>query len=129
MNKSPVTPPRLSRWIWVLLAFGFVLTMLFGFRLMRSFGRVRTFRHQPGVINVDGIRPWMTVPFLSRAFNIPKDYLYQQVKVPASGSDQKSLGELNREYFPGQPEVVLQAIKEGILLYQQTPLPQMSPAP
>jgi hypothetical protein len=121
---NPVPPKSSDRWLWFLLAVGIILTVIFGYRALHSFMRVRMTRLQPGSTDVEAIRPWMTVPFLSRTFNVPKDYLYQQINVPPAGSDPKSLFELEREYFPKQPGVVIEKIKAVIRGYLLTPPPR-----
>jgi hypothetical protein len=115
---------KTNRWIWVLLTVGIVLTAIFGFRAVRSFAQVRLTGLQPGTTDVGAIRGWMTIPYISKAFGVPADYLYQQINVPAPGSAAKSLGDLSREFFPGQPGVILQKVKAAIQSYQATSQPQ-----
>jgi hypothetical protein len=73
----------------------------------------------PGTTDVNAIRGWMTIPYIARVYDVPKDYLYPQIGVPFSGNDEKSLGDLNREYFRAQPGVVLQKVKDAISLYKK----------
>jgi hypothetical protein len=111
---------KTNRWVWVLVILGILLTIFFGFRAVRSFAQVRLTGLQPGTTDVGAIRGWMTIPYISKAFGVPSDYLYQQINVPASGSNAKSLGDLSREFFPGQPGVILQKVKDAIHSYQAT---------
>jgi hypothetical protein len=123
--KEPIPDSqKTNRWIWVLLTVGIVLTAIFGFRAVRSFAQVRLTGLQPGTTDVGAIRGWMTIPYISKAFGVPSDYLYQQINVPASGSDAKNLGDLSREFFPGQPGVILQKVKAAIQSYQSTSQPK-----
>lgn len=115
---------KTNRWIWVLLTVGIVLTAFFGFRAVRSFAQVRLTGLQPGTTDVGAIRGWMTIPYISKAYGVPSDYLYQQINVPPSGNDAKNLGDLSREFFPGQPGVILQKVKDAIHAYQVTSQPK-----
>jgi hypothetical protein len=123
--RAPIpASQKTNRWIWVLLIFGIVLTAIFGFRAVRSFAQVRLTGLQPGTTDVGAIRGWMTIPYISKAYGVPSDYLYQQINVPASGSDAKNLGDLSREFFPGQPGVILQKVKDAIHSYHATSQPK-----
>jgi hypothetical protein len=123
--KEPIpASQKTNRWIWVLLTVGIVLTAIFGFRAVRSFAQVRLTGLQPGTTDVGAVRGWMTIPYISKAYGVPSDYLYQQINVPASGSDAKNLGDLSREFFPGQPGVILQKVKDAIHSYQATSQPK-----
>ena len=124
MIDSIVVPKKTHRWIWIALAIGLFLTIFFGFRAVRSFAQIRLTGLQPGTTDVGAIRGWMTIPYISKAYNVPSDYLYQQINVPTSGNDAKNLGDLSREFFPGQPGVILQKVKDAIHSYQATSQPK-----
>ena len=124
MRETIPASQKTNRWIWVLLTVGIVLTTIFGFRAVRSFAQVQLTGLQPGTTDVGAIRGWMTIPYISKAYGVPSNYLYQQINVPASGSDAKNLGDLSREFFQGQPGVILQKVKAAIHSYQATSQPK-----
>jgi hypothetical protein len=126
MNDSIPVSPKINRWVWVLVIFGIVLTIFFGFRTVRTFAQVRLTGLQPGTTDVNAIRGWMTIPYLAKIYGVPQEYLYQQLNVPASGSNEKSLADLNKEFFSSQPGAALQKVKDAILAYKLTPTPQSS---
>jgi hypothetical protein len=103
----------------VLLTVGILLSAFFGLRAARSLARLHQDGLRPGETDVNAIRGWMTVPYIAKVYHVPPDYLYQQIGVPPAGNNAKSLGDLNREYFFGQPGVVLQKVKDAILRYQK----------
>lgn len=94
----PVSP-KINRWIWVLVILGIALTIFFGFRTVRTFAQVQLTGLQPGTTDVNAIRGWMTIPYLAKIYGVPQDYLYRQLNVPTSGRNEKSLADLNKEYF------------------------------
>ncbi|HLO29442.1 MAG TPA: hypothetical protein VK249_09925 [Anaerolineales bacterium] len=109
-----------------LIILGIVIVGLFGLRTMRAFrqfhghgrppppGRVET--------DVEKIQDWMTIPFISRTYLVPDRMLFKAVGVPENGNRQKSLKELNDEYYPQADGVVLEKIKATILT-RQPPAP------
>jgi hypothetical protein len=68
----------------------------------------------------------MTIPYLAKIYGVPQDYLYRQLNVPASDSNEKSLADLNKEYFSSQPGAALQKVKDAIRTYKLTPTPESS---
>ena len=103
----------------VLLIAGILLSAFFGLRAVHSFAHLRQDGFHPGNPDVNTIRGWMTVPYIARVYRVSPDYLYQQIGIPITGNDGKSLVDLNREYFPGQPGVVLQKVKDAIFFYKR----------
>jgi hypothetical protein len=124
MNDSIRVSPKINSWVWVLVIVGVILTAFFGFRTVRAFAQVRLTGLQPGAKDVNAIRGWMTIPYLTKIYGVPQDYLYQQLNVPISGSNEKSLADLNKEYFSSQPGAALQKVKDAILVYKLTQTPQ-----
>ena len=114
MNNTIRGSSKINRWVLIPLVLGVVLTVVFGFRAFRSFAQVQLTSLKPGTTDVEAIRGWMTIPYISKMYCVPADYLYKQIDLPPSGNDQKSLAALNQEYFLGQPGAILPKIKDAI---------------
>ena len=120
MNQaSRSTPSRKERIIVIgLVVLGLILVIFFGLRTVRSYVRIHETGLHPGATNVEAIHGWMTVPYIARAYNVPPDYIFKQIGLPPEGNQRKSLSRLNREYAPGQPGKILEAVKRAITQYQ-----------
>jgi hypothetical protein len=122
MAPSDKRVPSRSRWeqrLTVgLIILGLVLIGFFGFRAMRSFLRLQLTGLEPGVTDVELIRGWMTVPYIATAYGAPEAYIFEQIGVPPQGNQTKSLRHLNTDYFNGEPEAILTAVKAAIRQYQ-----------
>lgn len=100
------------------MAIGLILILFFGVRTAVSYLRIQQMKLEPGVTDVEAIRGWMTVPYIARAYDVPEEYIFEQINLPQEGNQNKSLGQLNRQYASGQPMAILNAVKEAISLYQ-----------
>ena len=112
-----------------LIVLGVILVMFFGFRAVRSYLRIQQTGLQPGVSDVELIRGWMTIPYIAAAYGVPEAYLFKQIGIPPDGNENKSLGQLNREYAPGEQAVILNAAKAAVRQYQaeHPPTPETKP--
>lgn len=124
MNDSMPASPKINRWVWALIISGIVLTAFFGFRTVRAFAQVQLTGLKPGTTDVGAIRGWMNIPYIAKVYGVPQDYLYQQLNLPTSGNNEKSLAELNQEYFSGKSGVVLQKVQNAIQMYKPTCKPR-----
>lgn len=115
--------PRQRTLILSLVLAGALLVVLFGARTLRA---LRDFRERgplpapveisdPTQIDVERIRSWMTVPFIARMYDIPATVLFEALEIPARGNEEKSLTQLNEQYFPGIPGIVEAKIKAAVL--------------
>ena len=113
--------------ITTLIVLGILLVGFFGLRAFRPFRELRGHRPPPGEVETDVtlIRDWMTVPYIAQRYYVPGDKLFEAVKIPPPGNKNKSLLQLNNEYYPDQPGFVLETIKADILAHQ----PPTPPAP
>jgi hypothetical protein len=124
-NVQVKKPISIERWLVpLLIAAGMLLAIIFGVRAAHAFTNMRHAGFHPRVVTVDGIQDWMTVPGLARMFNVPPDYIYQQIGVPVQGSQHSSLSALNSRYFPGQPGLVLNRVKQAVRQYQTQNIPR-----
>ncbi|RME74815.1 MAG: hypothetical protein D6784_09200 [Chloroflexi bacterium] len=119
MAQSTVSGSRRGKYLTIgLIVLGVLLVVFFGLRAVHSFVRMRQSGLHPGTTNVELIRGWMTVPYISRAYGVPEEYLFEQLGIPPEGNRKKSLGQLNREYDLGGREAVLRAVQQAILKFQ-----------
>jgi len=133
MNQPSPTPPRSSRTgqilIIGLIVLGVILVLFFGFRAVRSYLRIQQTSLQPGVSDVELIRGWMTIPYIAAAYGVPEAHIFEQIGIPQADNQEKSLGQLNREYAAGEPVVILNKVKEVVRQYQadHPPTPESRP--
>jgi len=131
-----MSPLRQRILVTTLIIFG-VLTM--GFFGMRTFHAVREFRgHRPpppfetkqAETDVELIRDWMTIGFISHMYHTRSRMLYEVLGIPPNGNEEKSLKQLNDQYFPDQANYVLTTVKAAIQasLPPSTAIPPTPPA-
>jgi hypothetical protein len=127
--------PKQRTLILILVAAGALLVSLFGLRTLRA---LREFREHgpppvPAEISADAetdvelIRNWMTIPFIARMYRIHPSVLYQALDLSARGNEEKSLTQLNEQYFPGTPGIVEAKIKAAVLENLPPPMPMPLP--
>ncbi len=135
-----MTPRKQRALIIGLISVGLLLVGFFGIRSLLSLrefrGHLPHFPPPPAVqagqeieTDVELIREWMTIGFLSHTYQVPTNLLYDALKIPPRGNEMKSLEELNNEYFPDQPGYVLEIVKTTIQLHNagSTSTPTASP--
>lgn len=123
----------------ILVIAGGILAVLFGVRTLRA---LREFQIQgappvfsegigPMETDVELIRDWMTVPFVSEMYRVRQPVLFEALGIPERGNRDKSLRQLNEEYFPEAPGIVEAKIKAIILenISPLTPTDTEVPAP
>ena len=124
-----MTPSRQRTLVWGLILIGVVFVGFFGLRFFRAF---RDFRGhhpppfppedaQPAETDVELIRDWMTIGFVSHTYRTPPNLLYKALGIPPRGNEEKSLQQLNDEFFPKQPGYVLETVKAAIRANQSPP--------
>lgn len=128
-----MTPARQRVLIFLLIAAGLLIVGFFGMRAFHAFREFRrhgpppfppgaeSFNNQPAETDVELIRDWMTVPYISRTFRVPPKVIFEALGIPPKGNDEKSLLQLNDEFFPQSPGVVLGLVKAVIQANQPIP--------
>ena len=111
---------------------GILFTTFFGMRVFHAFRRFDGHRPPPpGAMaietDVELIRDWMTIPFISRTYQVPPEVLFEALNISSQKDREKSLKVLNEEYYPGQDGFVLKIVKETILANQPPPIPDSVP--
>lgn len=131
MNRS-----RQRTLILLLIGLGLLSVGFFGLRTLYAFREFRGHRPPPpfaaeqsqdAETDVELIRDWMTIPFVARMYNVPPPVLYKALQIPRNQSnEEKSLQQLNEQYFPGQPNHVIMLVKATLLA--NIPVPTAIPA-
>jgi len=119
-----MTPSRLRTLIFVLIFIGGLIVSFFGLRTLRAFREFRGHRPPPPPsagdaerieTDVELIREWMTIPFISKMYHMSPNVLFDALGIPANKNREKSLKRLNKEYFPQAEGIVLEKIKAAVL--------------
>ena len=110
-----------------LLIFGLILLGLLvaGFFGLRSLRAVKVYDQygpppllhaatQPIETDVELIRDWMTIPYISTTYNLPPNLLYKALNISPRGNEEKSLSQLNEEYFPESPGFVIELVRAAV---------------
>lgn len=115
-----------------LISLGILFTAFFGMRALHAFRRFNGHRPpHPNTVetNVELIRDWMTVPFVSRMYQIPDEIIFESLEISPKNNRDKSLMEINQEYYPISQGYVLDMVKTTILAHQPPPTPAASRVP
>lgn len=120
-----------------LIFIGLVLAVFFGLRTFRAFRQFRGHRPPPPPpfgtqqveTDVNMIRDWMTIPFISQMYQVPPNVLFEALGIRGHRNQEKSLKQLNDEYYPQAEGVVLKKIKAAVLANQPPPTPTAPATP
>jgi len=133
-------PPRLRLLVVGLIILGILIAGFFGFRAIFAFKELRRHGSSPPLeeaftveileTDVELIRDWMTVPYVSRTYRVNPKALYDALGISPHGNEELSLLQLNEKYFPEQPGIVIELVKGVVLVNLQTPtaIPPETPA-
>src|SRR5688572_8003835 len=119
-----MTPARIRTLVFVLIFIGGIIVGFFGLRTLRAFREFGGQRPPPAAsvaetegieTDVELIREWMTIPFISKMYRVPPNVLFDALGILANKNREKSLKRLNREYFPQAEGIVLEKIKAAVL--------------
>ncbi len=110
-----------------LIVTGVLLCLALGatiFLAAQTVQAIQHFREQhalrlAGAASVSTIRPWMTIPYISRAYNVPESYLYESLHISDPKSVRRtSLHSLAARY--NRPvDVLIREIQTAIETYRQ----------
>jgi hypothetical protein len=118
-----------------LILIGILLAVFFGMRAVHSFRRIHDGQFGPGrrpdsvETDVTLIRGWMTIPYVGRLYHVPPDIIFKAIDIPEHGNQDKSIADLNREYYPQQQGIVLEKVKSAVLAHQAPTVPAPPPTP
>jgi hypothetical protein len=124
-----MTPAKQRALTIGLITLGIVIVGFFGIRALHAFREFTGHRphhfpppgSQPAQTDVSLIRDWMTIGYISEAYRLPRNLLYEAVNIPPKGNEHKSLKQLNDEYFPQTAGVVLAKVKAAVLANEPAP--------
>ena len=131
MNNS--SPGKKARpWIIAAIVAGLVVSGFFGFGAMKSLIRMQATRLEPSTTDPEGIRGWMTVPYIAHVYGLEPEEIYRLAGLPPpqKGDDAKSLQKLNKKHFSGRRAELLEKVKEAVrqgLETQRRPQPDLVP--
>ena len=115
-----------------LIILGILFTIFFGMRAFHAFkkfnGHGRPPPHGKVETDVELIRDWMTVSFISKMYRVPEREIFDALNVSPLGSHDKSLKVLNNDYYPDKNGFVMDTVKATILAFQAShPPPDSAP--
>lgn len=129
-----MSPKKQRSFIIALIIVGFLLAGFFGLRAFHAFREFRkhgrpsapfaeAFTQQPVETDVELIRDWMTIPYIAMTYHVPPKVLFDALNINPRDNNEKSLAQLNEEYFPNQPEIVIELVKAAVQANQPPPTP------
>ncbi|MFN8381260.1 MAG: hypothetical protein U0V02_04935 [Anaerolineales bacterium] len=125
----PQTDIKQKLLVIALIIVGVVFTAFFGMRAVHAFKKFDGPRPPRGEVETDVelIRDWMTVPFISHTYHVPDKIIFEALDISPSANHEKSLKEINEEFFPDKDGYVLELVKETVLAHQPPPPPDSAP--
>src|SRR5215208_6285512 len=119
--------PKQRNFVVGLIIIGLIIIVFFGLRTVRAFREFRGHRPPPFATervetDVSLIRDWMTIPFISKLYHVRPHVLFDALEIPETRNREKSLKQLNEEYYPQTEGIVLEKIKAAILANQPQPM-------
>ncbi len=131
-----MTPNKQRALVTSLILFGMLAVGFFGLRTFHAFREFHGHRPPPPFENeqpetdVQLIRDWMTVPFIARMYHVPPPILFEALDIPKNKSnEEKSLKQLNEEYFPNTTGFVEATVKAAVLAHLPPPIPTAPSVP
>lgn len=127
---SSKSKPQQRALIMGLIVVGFVFTTFFGMRAIHALRKFNGHRPSPpGKVETDVelIRDWMTVPFVSRIYHVPDEIIFEVLEISPKNNRDKSLLDLNQEYYADTDGYVIDLVKSTILAHQPPPEPASPP--
>ena len=127
-----MTPSVQRALIVGLIIIGILFVAIFGLRTIHAFREFRGHRPPPPPAadaeqvetDVELIRDWMTITFVAKLYHVPPHILFDALGIPPNGNREKSLKELNSQYYPQAPGIVLEKIKAAVLANQSRQVPE-----
>jgi hypothetical protein len=104
------------------LILGLILAGFFALRAFHGFQHMRSNKFGGGESNVELIRGWMTVDYITKMYHVPPDVVLSPLNLPVEGNEKRSLESLIRSTRTSDPAGLLQKIKDNINQFQQKDL-------
>lgn len=96
-----------------LIVISLVLILGFGIRVVVSYRHIQQMKLESGMIDIETLRSWMTIPDIATTYRVPEAYLFEQLHIPAESDRTKTLDQL----FFGKQAAILKVAKEAIRRY------------
>ncbi len=119
-----MTPTRQRAVVITMIGLGLIIVGFFGLRTLHAFREFRGHRPPPFAPNAESapvetdvelIRDWMTVPFIARMYHVPPPVIFEALGLPKDRKNEdKSLKQLNDEFFPDEPDHVITIVKSTV---------------
>jgi hypothetical protein len=124
-----MTPTKQRLLFSGLIVIGLAFVVFFGIRFYHAFREFNGHRphrfpppgSQPAITDVNLIRDWMTIGYISEAYRLPANLLYEALNIPPKGNEHKSLKQLNDKYYSQTSGFVLEKVKAVVLANEPTP--------
>ena len=121
-----MTRSRHHTLVTIIIIVGSLIVGFFGLRAFRTFNEVREYQPPPPFApesaqietNVELIRDWMTISYISRTYDVPPKILFDALGISPRGNEEKSLAQLNEKYSPKTPGIIVEVVKAAILANQ-----------
>ncbi len=128
-NKSRHFYQNPRFYLTVLVVLGLVFAIFFAFRAFRGFQRVRGMKIGGGETNVELIRPWMTVNYITKMYHVPPEVVLSPLGLPVEDNTRRDIGTLIRRTGTSNPEEMMEKIRASINAFQQKDLIPTPPGP
>jgi len=103
----------------ILLCLALGLTIFCAVQVVQAVQRFQQTRHMALTGDVGTIRPWMTIPYVSRVYHVPESYLLQRLNI----SDPRSVRNVTLDSLSGRlhrtPETLIHEIQTAIQTYRK----------
>lgn len=127
-----MAPSRQRSLIVSLVIIGILIAGFFGLRAIFAFREFR--RHDPPPLaealteqiaetDVELIRDWMTIPYIARTYQVNPKVIYDALELSPKENGEKSLLQLNEEFFSNQPGIVIELVKDVVQTNQSPTTP------
>jgi hypothetical protein len=123
MDKQSVS----TKWTIALIVLGVILLLFFGFRAARSLMRVPPPGRGELPPEAEALRGWMTIDYIAETYDVPAEFIFEQLRIPMDGNSAKSLSDLNREYFSSDEGRILKMVSKAIMDFRNPHKPKDKP--
>lgn len=116
--------PKIQRFVILgLISLGVLIVGFFGLRALFALREFRRHGEPPPPLaeafekretDIELIRDWMTIPYISQTYQVHPRELFDALGISPRDNEEKSLLQLNEEFFPEQPGLVIELIKAAV---------------
>jgi hypothetical protein len=118
-ESAPTQKSQKRSLVVLIILAGVILVVFFGLRTFRTIMRIRHMEMRPLSTDVELIRGWMTIPFISDNYRVPVEVLVQACDLPPAPKKHENLDQINRKIAPDKPGALVECIKDAVGSFQQ----------